>query len=147
MKVSSRGRYGTRLLLDIALHRKEEPVLLKDIAQRQNLPLSYLEHLIAPLIAGGIIRSTRGAKGGMSLAKPPAEIKLSQVINILEGSMAPVECLNRTDVCDRVQTCATRDLWGEVKLAIDSVLEANTLEDLVEKQRRKDKQPEAMYYI
>ena len=147
MKVSSRGRYGTRLLLDIAMHRKEEPVLLKDIAARQNLPLSYLEHLIAPLIAGGIIRSTRGAKGGISLAKPPSEIRLSQVINILEGSMAPVECLNRPEVCELAKVCATRDIWGEVKQAIDSVLEANTLEDLVEKQKRKEKQPETMYYI
>ncbi|MBI4295742.1 MAG: Rrf2 family transcriptional regulator [Chloroflexi bacterium] len=147
MKLSSRGRYGTRLLLDLALHRDEEPVLLKDIARRQQLPLSYLEHLIGPLIAGSILRSTRGAKGGVSLARPPAEIKLSEVIHILEGSMAPVECLNSPQVCTRSQACATRDIWSELKQAIDGVLESTTLEDIVVRQKSKDAQPEAMYYI
>ncbi len=147
MKLSTRGQYGTRALLDLALHLGEGPVLLRDIARRQQIPLSYLEHLVAPLIAGGVLRSTRGAKGGVSLARPPAEIKLSEVIPLLEGSITPVECIDNPGVCNRSGLCATRDIWGEMKEAINGVLDATTLQDLAERQRRKE-QPEAeMYYI
>jgi len=147
MKLSTRGQYGTRALLDLALHQEQQPILLKDIAQRQQFSLQYLEHLITPLIAGGIIRSTRGPKGGISLAKPAKEINLSEVIQLLEGSIAPVECINSPGVCSRSESCATRDIWSEMKQAIDSVLESTTLQDLVERQKRKE-QPEAeMYYI
>lgn len=147
MKLSTRGQYGTRALLDLALHRGEGPVLLKNIAHRQQIPLSYLEHLVAPLIAGGVLRSTRGAKGGVSLARPPAEIKLSEVVQLLEGSITPVECIDNPAVCNRSGSCATRDIWGEMKKAINGVLDSTTLQDLAERQRRKE-QPEAeMYYI
>ncbi len=147
MKLSTKGQYGTRALLDLALHKEEEPVLLKKIAQRQQIPLLYLEHLIAPLIAGGIMRSTRGAKGGVSLARSPKEIKLSEVIQLLEGSSAPVECVNNPEMCARSELCVTRDIWGELKQAIDGVLESTTLWDLVERQKRKEQPEGAMYYI
>ncbi len=147
MKLSTRGQYATRALLDLALHRGEEPVLLKDIAQRQQISLRYLEHLITPLIGAGIIVSTRGPRGGVSLAKPPEGIRLSEVIQLLEGSIAPVECVNNPGICIRSKLCVTRDIWGEMKQAIDAVLESTTLQDLVERQKRKE-QPEAeMYYI
>ena len=147
MKLSTRGRYGTRALLDLALHREEGPVLLRDIAQRQQISLPYLEHLIAPLIAGGIIRSTRGTRGGVSLAKPPEEIRLSEVIRMLEGSMALVDCVNSPGVCSRSELCVTHDIWGELKKAMDGVLESTTLQDLVERQKRKEVLIEEMYYI
>lgn len=147
MKLSTRGRYGTRALLELALHQHEAPVLLKDIARRQQISLSYLEHLITPLIAGGVVRSTRGAKGGVSLAKPPAEIKLSQVLQILEGSTAPAECVDNPETCTRSRSCVTRDLWGEMKKAMDGILEATTLQDLVERQKKKTQSQEVMYYI
>jgi len=147
MKLSTRGRYGTRALLELALHQGEEPVLLKDIAQRQQISLPYLEHLITPLIAGGMVRSTRGARGGVSLAKPPEEIKLSEVIQLLEGSIAPVDCVNDPAVCSRSELCVTRDIWGELKKAMNGVLESTTLQDLVERQKRKERPGEAMYYI
>ena len=137
MKLSTKGRYGTRTLLDLALHWGEGLVPLKDIAQRQEIPLPYLEHLIAPLIAGGLIRSTRGPQGGVSLLKPPEEIKLSEVIQLLEGSIAPVECVDNPDAYPRSNLCATHDIWEEVKKAIDGVLESTTLQDLVERQRQK----------
>ena len=136
MKLSTRGRYATRALLDLALHQNEEPVLLKDIAQRQEISLSYLEHLISPLVAGGIIRSTRGAKGGISLAKPPGEIKLADVIQLLEGSIAPAECVINPKVCSRSKSCVVRDVWNEIKRAINGVLESITLQDLVERQKK-----------
>ena len=147
MKLSTRGRYGTRALLELALHQGEGPVLLKDISQRQQIPLQYLEHLITPLIAAGMVLSTRGPRGGVSLAKPPEEIRLSEVIQLLEGSIAPVECINNPGVCSRSELCATRDIWGEMKKAMNGVLESTTLQDLVERQRRKGYPEEVMYYI
>jgi len=147
MKLSTRGRYGTRALLDLALHQGEGPVLLKDIAEREQISVRYLEHLITPLIAGGILRTTRGAKGGVSLAKPPEEIKLSEVIQLLEGSIAPVECVNSPEICSRSKSCVTRDIWGELKQAMDGILESTTLQDLAERQRRKEQPEEVMYYI
>ena len=147
MKLSTRSRYGTRALLELALHRREEPVFLKDIARRQQISLSYLEQLTAPLITGRIIRSTKGPKGGISLAKNPEEIKLSEVIGLLEGSVALVECVNDPGVCDRSEFCVTRDIWSELKMAMDGVLESTTLQDLVERHRKKNKPEPAMFYI
>jgi Rrf2 family transcriptional regulator, cysteine metabolism repressor len=145
MKISTRGRYGTRALLDLAMHQAEQPVALKDIARRQQFSLPYLEHLVAPLIAGGLVRSIKGPKGGISLAKPPSRIKMSEIIGLLEGSIAPVECVDNPDVCKRSGFCATRDIWEEVKEAMNGVLEATTLQTLVERQTKKT--PDAMYYI
>lgn len=147
MKLSTKGQYASRALLDLALHYDGRPVLLKDIAQRQDIPLSYLEHLIAPLVAGGIIRSTRGAKGGLSLAKRPEEIKLGEIIQLLEGSITPVECVTNPEVCPRSPTCVTRDVWGELKKAINGVLESTTLQDLVERQKKKEQSQATMYHI
>ncbi len=147
MKLSTKAQYGTRALLELALHHGEDPVLLKEIAQRQQISLSYLEHLITPLIAGGIVRSTRGARGGVSLAKPPHEVKLSEAIQLLEGSIAPVECVNNPGVCTRSELCVTRDIWGELQKAMNGVLESITLQDLVERQKKKEQSEEAMYYI
>lgn len=147
MKLSTRAKYGARALLDLALHSNQEPVPLKDIARRQNISLHYLEHLISPLVATGIIASTRGAKGGLQLARPPREIKFSEVIQLLEGSITPVECIDNPESCPRYDTCVTRDIWDEMKKAIDRVLESTTLQDLVERQKKKEKSTEVMYYI
>ena len=147
MKFSTRGRYGTRALLELALHQGEGAILLKDIAQRQQVSLQYLEHLITPLIAAGIVVSTRGPRGGVSLAKPPAEIRLSEVIQLLEGSIDPAECVNHPEICNRSESCATRDIWDELKKAMNRVLEYTTLQDLVEQQKEKERPEEGMYYI
>lgn len=147
MKLSTRGRYVTRALLDLALHHSEEPVLLKDIAQRQQISLRYLQRLITPLIAAGIIRSTRGPRGGVWLLKSPEEIRLSEVIQLYEGSIALVACVDNPEICSRSELCVTRDVWGEMKKAMGGILESTTLQDLIEKQRRKETPKEAMYYI
>jgi len=138
MKLSTKGRYATRALLDLAIHQGEAPIPLKDIAQRQQISIQYLEHLITPLIAGGIIRSTRGARGGVWLTKAPEEIGLNEVIQLVEGSLAPVECVNNPDICDRSAYCVTRDVWDEMKRAMNRVLESITLQDLVERQKQKE---------
>jgi Rrf2 family cysteine metabolism transcriptional repressor len=145
--MSTRGRYGTRVLLDLALHGGEEPIPLKDIARRQQISLLYLEHLIAPLVAAGMIRSTRGARGGVWLARPPQEIRLSEVIVLLEGSIVVVGCIGDPNACPRSGFCVTRDIWGELKKAMDGVLESVTLQDLVERQKGKEQSVEKMYYI
>ncbi len=147
MKLSTRGRYGTRALLDLALHQGQGTVLLKDIAQRQRISLRYLEHLITPLIAAGMVRSTRGPRGGVSLVKPPEEIKLGEIIQLLEGSLAPVDCVNNLGICSRSAFCVTRDVWDELKKAMNGVLESTTLQDLVERQKEKEQPEQAMYYV
>ena len=144
MKLSTRGQYATRALLDLALHRGGEPVLLRDIARRQQIPQQYLEHLITPLIAAGIMTSTRGRRGGVSLARPPEDVRLNEVIQLLEGSVAPVQCVSNPEKCQRSHLCATRDVWEELKQAIDGVLKSITLQDLVERQRSKEQATEVM---
>jgi len=147
MKLSTRTRYGTRALLDLALHQDESPVSLKDIAERQQFSLQYLEHLITPLIAAGIVRSIRGPKGGVALAKPPNQITLSQIMKLLEGSTTLVECVDNPKLCSRSDSCATRDIWDEMNKAMNGVMESTTLQDLVERQKNKKPLKEAMYYI
>jgi len=147
MKMSTKARYGARALLDLAIHGNGSPALLKDIAQRQQISLLYLEQLVAPLKAGGLIRSIRGTKGGILLAKPAEEIKLSHVISLLEGPTSLVDCVDDGKLCSRSGSCVTRDLWGELKMAIDEILESTTLQDLTERQEQKETPECAMYYI
>jgi Rrf2 family cysteine metabolism transcriptional repressor len=137
MKFSTRARYGTKALLELALCWGKGPVLLKDIAQSQEIPLQYLEHLIRPLVRAGIVKTTRGARGGISLLKPPREIVLSEVIQLLEGSIAPVACVDNPELYPRSEGCVTHDIWAEVKKAMDGVLRSTTFEDLVERQQEK----------
>ena len=146
MKLSTKTRYGTRALLDLALHHNEEPVVLRDIANRQQISLSYLEQLIAPLIAGGILRSVRGTGGGVALVKDINNIKMIEVVKLLQGSIAPTECVNNPEVCIRSSFCVTRDVWSELERAINKVLESTTLRDLVERQRQKRHSQEAIEY-
>jgi len=137
MKLSTKGRYGVRALLDLALHQNAGLVPLKEIARRQEISLPYLEHLIAPLVAAGLVKSTRGARGGVLLLKPAAQIKLSEVVQLLEGPVAPVDCVNNPELCHRSASCVTRDIWVQMKEAMSKVLDSTTLKDLVERQRQK----------
>ena len=147
MKLSTRARYSTRALLDLALHQEEKPVQLKDIAHRQQISLQYLEHLITPLINAGIVQSTRGPRGGVLLVKSPEEIKLSEVVHLFEGSVAPVACVDNPEMCNRSSFCVTRDVWKEMKKAMDAILESTTLQDLVERQKKKEQPDQLMYYL
>jgi Rrf2 family cysteine metabolism transcriptional repressor len=136
-----------RALLELALRQGEGPVFLKDVAREQEISLPYLEHLVAPLIAAGIVRSAKGPRGGVSLARDPGGIKLSEITRVLEGSVAPVECVNDPSVCLRSTSCVTRDVWAQLKEVMDGVLDAMTLQDLVEKHHQKGRQDPSMYYI
>lgn len=138
MKLSTRTRYGTRALLDLAHHRGDKPVQLKEIARRQNISLHYLEHIITPLVGAGIIRSTRGARGGLQISRKPEQIKLSEVVTLLEGTITPVDCVTDPECCERADSCITRDLWSEMKNAIDKTLDSITLQDLLEREKSKE---------
>ncbi len=137
MKLSTKGRYGVRALIDIALHGDAGPVMLKDIGCRQGVSAQYLEHLMAPLIRAGILRSVRGPRGGMMLARTPEQITLGQVIRALEGSVAPVECVDHPGICPRSERCAARDVWSDINAAVTRVLESTTLGHMVARQKGK----------
>ena len=137
MKFSTRTRYGTRALLELALHWGEGPILLKDIARRQQIPLAYLQQLIGPLVKGGIVKATRGVRGGVLLHKPPNEIILSEIAQLLDGSIARVKCVDNPETCSFSGLCVTHDIWDEVKKATSKVLESVTLQELVCRWRQK----------
>ena len=120
---------------------------MRNVAERQDVSLPYLEQLVPPLVAAGILRSVRGAKGGVLLARHPQEIRLIEVVEALEGSLAPVECLNNPGVCSRSLSCVTRDIWGELESAISGVLSSRTFQDLAERHKAKVGQDMAMYHI
>jgi len=134
-------------MLDLALHQGEGRILLKDIARRQGISENYLEHLMPSLKTAKLVNSSRGAHGGYTLAQAPHKVKLLDIIQALEGSLAPAECVNTPRVCRRAKSCVTRDIWTEMKVAIDNVLNSTTLQDLVERQREKDGQETSMYHI
>jgi len=147
VRLSTRGRYATKAMLDLAFHYGEGPIMIREIAQRQGVSGRYLEHLVSLLRTAGLVKSTRGARGGFTLAKPPSEIKVSDIIRICEGSIAPTECVDNPEICSRNEFCVARDIWVEMKEAMDGILESTTLQDLIERQQEKGRQKTAMYHI
>jgi Rrf2 family cysteine metabolism transcriptional repressor len=144
MKLSTRSRYGLKAMLEMALRYGEGPLLVRDIARRQDISRRYLEHLIVSLQAAGLVETMRGARGGCVLARPPSQIKLGEVVQALEGSLTPVDC----NGCARSETCVPHDIWARMGDAIADTLNSITLEDMVRFQDEKAKSAEApMYYI
>lgn len=133
MKLSTKGRYATRALLDLALHDNGGPTLVKDIARRQEISGRYLEQILTPLKAAGLVRAVRGSRGGFLLARSPDQIRISEIIQVMEGSTAPVDCVDEAQICHRSPQCAMREVWTEVKRAIDGVLESVTLQAIVDR--------------
>ena len=145
MKLSMRSDYGARAVIDLARHYNRGPVQSADIAARQAIPEAYLEQLLTTLRKSGLIRSTRGPHGGHELARPPAEIRFAEVIAALEGPLVPLDCLNDADACVVSPTCGMREIWQEVMASTRRILEATTIEDLVERQKARESR--VMYYI
>ncbi|MBN1376425.1 MAG: Rrf2 family transcriptional regulator [Dehalococcoidia bacterium] len=137
MRISTKGRYATRALLDIARRYGKSPVLLKDISARQGIPLRYLEQIVRPLVSAKIIKTRRGPGGGVMLAKPPQKIRMIDVIQLLEGPLSPIECVGDREYCTRAPQCAVRELWSDLARAMSGVLESTTLQDLLERQKKK----------
>ncbi len=137
MRLSTKGRYGARLMLELAIHYGEGPVLLKDVARRQEISEKYLGHLILPLKTAGLIHSSRGAHGGYMLARAPSDINLKEVVEAVEGSLSLVECVDVPEVCQKSPSCVHREIWKKVADNISQTLESLTLQDLVEMQEQK----------
>ena len=131
MKLSTKSRYGTRMILDLAQHHGEGAIQLGEIAKRQNISLKYLEQIIRPLKKANYVKSFRGAKGGHMLNKPPAEISVGEVVALLEGGDTLVQCDKDPETCDRKDSCLTRYLWMEAAKAMYERLDTITFADLM----------------
>jgi len=147
VKISTRGQYGSRALVDLAQHYGEGSVQLKDVARRQQISVRYLQHLLTPLIKAGIVKSVRGARGGVALGRRPEDVNLREVIELLEGSIAPVECVDDPALCDRTAGCVTREVWTDLKKAMTDILGSTSLKKLADRQREKERAEAPMYYI
>ncbi|MBP1743888.1 MAG: transcriptional regulator [Firmicutes bacterium] len=131
MKLSTKGRYGIKAMVDLAIHYGVEPVSIKSISERQNISEYYLEQLFAPLRKADIIKSIRGAQGGYILNREPKDITTAEIMEVLEGPVEISDCLEE-NTCSNIECCATRGFWARIKESIDSVLESTTLQDLVD---------------
>lgn len=131
MKLSTKGRYGIKAMVDLAIHYGVEPVSIKSISERQNISEYYLEQLFAPLRKADIIKSVRGAQGGYILNREPKNITTAEIMEVLEGPVEISDCLEE-NTCSNIDCCATRGFWARIKESIDSVLESTTLQDLVD---------------
>ena len=147
MKLSTKVRYGTRAMLELACSYGKGPVLLRDISSRQEISLKYLDRILSSLKAAGLVKTLRGAKGGYALSRLPAEVTLKHIVEALEGRVELVACVNNQQICPRVQSCVTHDLWQEMESSIEGFLARTTLEDLVDRDRDKRKLSPKMYYI
>lgn len=137
MRLSTRSRYAIRALLDLAMRIGEGPTLVREIAEREDISVRYLEQLLLPLKASGMVRATRGAHGGFTLAKKPSEINLREIIQIMEGSTGFTECADDEGICPRTNTCVLRDSWVEITDAANKVMEATSLQVMVDRQNQK----------
>jgi Rrf2 family cysteine metabolism transcriptional repressor len=147
MKISTKIRYGARAMLRLASHYGEGPIELREIANKENISLKYLEQVIIPLRTAGLVKSIRGSKGGYALARPPAEICFNEIVEILEGPLSLIECLHDPKLCQRVPTCVTREVWQKVSDAINGIFRSITLEDLVIRKIEKEGRIPPMYQI
>ncbi len=137
MKISTKGRYALRLMLDLALNNNGEPVRIKDIAARQEISDKYLEQIISTLNKAGYVKSIRGPQGGYRLAQDPAKYTVGMILRLTEGSLAPVACLdNEVNDCARQSSCVTLRLWKMLDDAISGVVDKVTLADLAEWQEQ-----------
>lgn len=138
MKVSTKGDYGVRALVELAHHYGQGPVQSAHIASRQEVPEPYLDQLLTALRRAGFIRSVRGPQGGHALINEPSEVKLSEVMVALEGSLAPIACVDDPDACTRTGGCVQREVWTRVRDATHEILESVSIGDLAEKERKQN---------
>lgn len=141
MKISTKGRYALRMMIDLAQHNNGLPVSLKDIASRQGISDKYLEQIISILNKAGYVKSVRGAQGGYMLRKDPSEYTAGMILRLTEGSLAPVSCVEDEEIaCDQLESCATVVLWKRINDAVNQVVDGVTLQNLVDWQNEKNGQ-------
>lgn len=142
MKFSTRGRYGVQVMVDLAQNMEHGPTSLRSIADRQKLSEHYLEQLVPELRKAGLVKSIRGSQGGYILAKQPEDIYVGDIIRILEGPIAPVECVEQDDTncCEKTDFCVTREVWLKVRDSINDVVDSISLADLVKDAEKGDQE-------
>lgn len=134
MKISTKGRYALRMLIDLAAHKEDSFVSLKDVAQRQNISKKYLEQIVPMLNSSGLLRTTRGNRGGYMLAKSAREITVGDVLRAAEGTLAPVSCLDHSpNDCPRAESCSTLFVWEGLYKAVTEYLDSITLQDIADR--------------
>lgn len=136
MKISTKGRYALRLMLDLAINDTGEYISIKSIAARQEISEKYLEQIITQLNRAGYVRSGRGAQGGYKMAKAPSEYTVGMILRQMEGSLAPVNCLEE-EHCNRTACCVTQEVWSKIQEAVENVVDNITLADLVARYQEK----------
>lgn len=135
MKISTKGRYALRLMLDLAINRTGSFIPLKAIAQRQQISDKYLEQIIHPLNKAGLVESARGAQGGYRLSRSPDRYTVGEILRTVEGSLAPVSCLDWESPCSKIDTCLTIGLYKRIQQAVDNVVDHTSLQDMLEEFR------------
>lgn len=146
MKISTKGRYAIRLMLDIAMNSDGQNVSLKDVSTRQNISLKYLEQIVNMLSKAGYLKSQRGSQGGYRMMKSPDKYTVGDILRVTEGSLAPVSCLeSEVNECDRYGTCSTIKMWEGLYKAITDYLDSVTISDLIERKTAMDE--DLCYYI
>jgi Rrf2 family cysteine metabolism transcriptional repressor len=137
MRLSTKGEYASRAMLELSLHYEKKPLHIRDISRAQDIPQRFLEQILLQLKRAGLLRSRKGPEGGYYLAKPPSEINVAEVIRVMDGPLAPIDCVSVTayEVCPHERTCSLKELWKEVRDVIAEVLERTTFADLAEKAR------------
>ena len=136
MKISTKGRYALRLMLDLALAEPGEPIPLRNVAERQDISDKYLEQIVTPLSRAGLVRSIRGAGGGYMLTRAPSQYTVGEILRPLEGSLAPVSCVDGSECCGRADQCVTMEVGRDIQKAVSGVVDHITLQDLVDRQRQ-----------
>lgn len=142
IKLSTKCRYGVRLMVNLASHYKKgtEAVILKNISEEEEISVRYLEQIIIPLRVSRLLKSIRGAGGGYMLAKHPSKITLNEILEVLEGPICFVDCVDDEDYCDRISTCATYEIWKEASVLLRDYFQKTTLQDLVDIAEKKIRQ-------
>ncbi len=134
MRISTKGRYALRLMLDLALHYNGEFISLKEIAERQEISTKYLEQIITVLNRAGFVKSVRGAQGGYMLSKEPSEFTVGMILRLMEGDLAPVRCIeDEENKCERAEQCVTVEVWKKIDEAVNDIVDNITLRDLTER--------------
>jgi Rrf2 family cysteine metabolism transcriptional repressor len=137
IRISTKGRYGTRFMLELALNYGRRPLLLKDVAKKEEISEGYLQHIVDTLKGANLIHSNRVGHGGYTLTRPPSDINLREILSSLEGSIDLAECINKPELCSRAPECPARDVWAEIGKKFSKSLEEITLEDIAKKKKQK----------
>lgn len=147
MKLSTRSRYGVRLLFELALNYKNGNMLLKEISEKQDISEKYLSNIIVLLRSANLVNSARGAHGGYILAKEPSQITIKEIVDVLEGRPYLIECTENDKICKKNELCPSQELWKNLENEISNFLQSITLQDLIDNFNKKQNKKALMFHI